>query len=145
MTRDFAFRVPYASVLYRCVTVRADRYEQAVSDMLLEMLREGYEVLPGWHQITPEHETTVDEAKARHYTPSRQVRELIKIYAEMSNAGPRPEWMGDDEVGFSSGCRHGVAMAIRALIRAESLIDDADILDELCDELINDWKINRHG
>lgn len=94
--KTYVFRVPYVQVAYKTVTTRADRIEQATSNMLAAMLDAGLEVRPGWEvQETVEHEDVVTK-RFDFVMESGETAE--EVFSEM---------IGESSVTLRMVCRSG--------------------------------------
>ena len=75
------------------------------------------------------------------YVPSAQVQQLIGMIIDTPRT--QPAFMDHGERRFNDGTRHGLNLAYRALVVRETEIDDPDVLDELCGDMIAEAMINR--
>jgi len=71
------------------------------------------------------------------YVPSDQVKLLLKMLVE-TRVREYSSWISDSERRFQDGTRHGLQVALRALVQAETHIEDPDDLDGLCADLYDE-------
>lgn len=81
--------------------------------------------------------------KPADYRPSRQVRAVV----QMINESRRTDLIGwgtpYPEQRFNDGTRHGFNLVFRALVQLETEINDPDLIDDVCADLITEDLINR--
>jgi hypothetical protein len=76
----------------------------------------------------------------RDYRASKQVSLLV----DMINESRIPHsGVGESERRFHDGTRHGMNVVLRALVELETGINDPELIDDACADLITEALINK--
>lgn len=72
------------------------------------------------------------------YRPSDQVNHIIDMIVEGRRHTTLSTWDTERDTRFNDGARWQLNIVFRELVALETRIEDSDILDQLCGDLIED-------